>query len=159
MTPHTLSNHLKAVMLIGNISDQMACFYQSDCLTVQHFDYSLDRALNKRGIPVGNTNVTTISVTVRIIKKSQMKIIFSMLEKMECNDFSFLFNATFAPDHSIFSKEDAMVVRGVVVEIDEHFKSVAEDESRQILLSFKILASDITYMGTMFNKVLTISKI
>jgi len=154
-----ISNYLKATMLVGDITNESAQYYQSDCMTVQKFNYTIDRLLDSRGLPFGHTNVTTLTTTVRVMNKVQVKMIFEMLEKVNCNDFSFLFNATFAPDGMISDKDDAMLVRGVVVDIKENFNSVAKNGNQQMLLTLKILIADITYLGSMSNKILAISKL
>ena len=73
--------------------------------------------------------------------------------------YSFLFNATFNASRRLSECQDAMVVTGYVVDVEETYESaLSEDgEAEQMLINAKILMSNIKYLGRERNLQLTMT--
>lgn len=154
-----LSNHLKAVFLKGNILDDDARFSQYDCLTAQRFDYNFERTCNSKGIPFGSTTHPVVSFSLRFMDDLKVKSFFSLINSMDVAEFSFVFGVTFDENRRISSYENAVVVRGYVVGLEQDYTyNVSSEGEFQRLLNVEFLALDVTYAGSQSNKTLVISR-
>lgn len=153
----TLSNNIKAILIPEDFSE-MARVSQEKCLTLQHFDYKCRRCRNEEGVPYGSTVSVILNCSFRTVE--DLHAYYDCLKKNESQDFSFIFNATFDDQKKLSDYEDAMVVNGYVVDIEETFNSAMNEagESEQVLFGIKILLSSITYVGKSSNKILSIFK-
>lgn len=152
-----LSNNIKAILIPEDFSE-MARVSQDKCLTLQHFDYKCQRCRNEEGTPYGSTVSVILNCTFRTVE--DLHIYYDCLKKNSPQAFTFIFNATFDPHKHLYDYEDAMIVNGYVVDIEEDFNSAMNEagETEQILCNVKMLLSNITYVGKSSNKTLSIIK-
>ncbi len=151
----TISNNIKATLILEDFSG-MKQVAQEKCLTVQHFDYKCQRCRNEEGIPYGSTVSVILNCTIRTVNNLQ-----GFYDNLKSNNpftYTFVFNAVFDPQKKLSDYEDAMIVVGHIIDIDETFDSStkANGESDQIFCNIKLLLSSITYVGKSSNKKLSI---
>ncbi len=152
-----LSNNIKAILIPEDFTE-MKRVAQEKCLTVQHFDYKCQRCRNEEGVPYGSTVSVILNCTIRTANSFQAY--YDNLKSNNPYSYTFIFNAVFDQQKQLADYEDAMVVTGHIIDIEESFNSAknAEEESEQMLCYIKILLSGITYVGKSSNKVLSIIK-
>lgn len=143
------SDHLKAVLFPENLLDVGENVEKRLCKTVQHFSYKCQRSRNDAGIPYGNTTPTELLFTIKLESPDDSKVFYQQLQQNELFNHSFLFNATFDQRDRLKAYDDAMIVRGFVVDVKEDYDaSVTEDgTAQQILIQVTLLLSSITYVG------------
>lgn len=155
------SNHLKALLFLDDITAELGSHvYQHDCLTVQHFDYSVSRTRDEYGITGGLTTGSELHFTVKIHSSQVGNSLYAMMKKNLPRTFTLLFNATFDEDRKLSGYEDAMVVMGHVVEITSKFDCAASQDSKtgQIQMNLTLLVMNMTYVGKNMNRTLFIRK-
>ena len=150
-----LSNNIKALLIPEDFTE-MKGVAQEKCLTVQHFDYKCQRCRNEEGVPYGSTVSVILSCTIRTVNSLQSY--YDNLKSNNPNTYTFVFNAVFDEQKKLSDYEDAMIVAGHIINIEEEFNSASNEdgESEQILFNVKILLSSITYVGKNSNKKLSI---
>lgn len=143
------SDHLKAVLYPYNLQDVEENLEKRLCQTIQHFSYKCQRSRNDAGIPYGNTAPTELQFTVKLETPDDSKVFYQRMQSNELYDYTFLFNATFDQRDRLKSYDDAMIVRGFVVDVKEDYDAtVNEDGSvQQILIQVTLLLSSITYVS------------
>lgn len=155
------SDHLKAVFFPENLLDVGENVEKRLCKTVQHFSYKCQRSRNDAGIPYGNTTPTELLFTIKLESPDDSKVFYQQLQQNELFNHSFLFNATFDQRDRLKAYDDAMIVRGFVVDVKEDYDaSVTEDgTAQQILIQVTLLLSSLTYVGKEDNsKILEITR-
>ncbi len=150
-----LSNNIKAILIPEDFTE-MKRIAQEKCLTVQHFDYKCQRCRNEEGVPYGSTVSVILSCTIRTVNSLQSY--YDNLKSNNPNTYTFVFNAVFDEQKKLSDYEDAMIVAGHIIDIEEEFNSTRNEdgESEQIQFNVKILLSCITYVGKNSNKKLSI---
>ncbi len=155
------SDHLKAVLFPENLLDVGENVEKRLCKTVQHFSYKCQRSRNDAGIPYGNTTPTELLFTIKLESPDDSKVFYQQLQQNELFNHSFLFNATFDQRDRLKAYDDAMIVKGFVVDVKEDYDaSVTEDgTAQQILIQVTLLLSSLTYVGKEDNsKILEITR-
>ena len=147
--PVLLSNQLKALLVVEDITEQGVNVWRDNCFVIQHFHYDCHRRRNDAGEPYGPTVPAYLSFTVRVTSDNNGKILFERMQSHDTFPYSFLFNATFNASRRLSECQDAMVVTGYVVDVEETYESaLSEDgEAEQMLIHAKILMSNIKYLG------------
>lgn len=132
---------------------------QEHCLVLQHFDYKCQRSRNESGEPYGTTMSATLNCTIR--SAGCLQVFYDHLKSNATHNYTFAFNATFDEQKLLYDYEDAMVVSGYIIDVEEDFDTDSDenDETRQMLLSIKILLSNITYIGRTTNRTLPIIQV
>lgn len=155
--PAVLSNQLKAMLVLEDISEQDVNILQNNGFTVQHFSYELNRNRNPQGVPYGETGSSFLNFTVKVASKDSAKVFFERMFITETFPYSFLFNASFNGVHRLSDCEDAMVATGYVVDVEEIYESFApgNQDARQMLVHVKLLVSKLAYLGQ--DKVLKVT--
>ena len=143
------SDHLKAVFYPDNLQEVEGNLEKRLCQTIQHFSYKCQRSRNDAGIPYGSTTPTELQFTVKLETPDDSKVFYQRIQQNELFDYTFLFNATFDHRDRLKSYDDAMIVRGFVVDVKEDYDaSVNEDGTvQQILIRVTLLLSSITYVS------------
>ena len=149
-----ISDYLKAVLYPENLLeygkiDNMWNAEKDKCPVIQHFSYKVQRNRNDAGIPYGGTTPTELKFTIRLGQPDDSKPYYDRLMLNELFDYTFIFNASFDENKRLKNFEDAMVVRGYVVDVKEDFDVAVTDEnlSDQIMVEVTLLLSSITYVG------------
>lgn len=155
------SDHLKAVLYPENLMEVEENLEKRLCQTIQHFSYKCQRSRNDAGIPYGNTTPTELQFTVRLETPDDSKVFYQRMQQNELFDHTFLFNATFDQRDRLKSYDDAMIVRGFVVDVREDYDATVTNNGtvQQILVQVNLLLSSITYVGKENNsKILEITR-
>lgn len=150
-----LSRHLKGLFTAEDLTESGVIIRQDRCLTLQHYHYDCYRSRNTQGVPYGKTVSNLLFFTVRLPHPKDGQFFFQQLKNNIPHTFSFLFNATFDEHGSLKSYDNALTVRGFLVDLEEEFHS-SEDEQMQ--LHVQILQNAITYIGREQHKTLVISQ-
>ena len=150
-----LSKHLKGLFVAEDLTDDGVIVRQNRCLTLQHYTYDCHRSLSDRGTPYGETVASLLQFTVRIPHPEDCKYFCQQLKNSVPHAFSFLFNATFDERRELESYEDALTIRGFIVDLTEEYHS---GEREQMHLHVQILLNAITYIGRESNKTLLITR-
>lgn len=154
------SNFLKVMFFPGNILDKERKFNQSECLTVQTFDYSFERTCNSNGIPFGATINPIVECTLKFMSEIKVKGIIGNTLSRDVEEYTFLFNASFDKDRNVDNFENAIVVRGYVVDVEQTFSArESRNENQPMEIKVRILATDMTYAGSQSNKSLFFSRL
>ena len=155
------SDHLKAVLYPENLMEVEENLEKRLCQTIQHFSYKCQRSRNDAGIPYGNTTPTELQFTVKLETPDDSKVFYQRMQQNELFDHTFLFNATFDQRDRLKSYDDAMIVRGFVVDVKEDYDATVTNNGtvQQILVQVNLLMSSITYVGKENNsKILEITR-
>jgi hypothetical protein len=139
------SNQLKAVLFLGDITEQMN-LRQEDGYTIQNFDYQSFRSRDKLGQPYGPSNASLAYITLRSISGEGYKNLYNILKQRECYSLSLLYNVKYSEDRLVESYETATVLNGYIVEIEEIFDTNPM-VSQSMILNMKILLHDVDYLG------------
>lgn len=151
------SNQVKALLLAEDMTE-LAVVSQDNCMTVQHFDYRCCRSRNDSGIPYGPTVSVIMNISVKSLSNTGNKIFYERLKSNLQSPFTVIFNATFDDYRKLSYYEDAMIVSGYVVDVEEAFDSSlgTNGETEQMLLQASLLLCSITYVGKNSNRTLSI---
>ncbi len=144
-----LSDHLKAILYPDNLLDTRNSVEKDKCPTIQHFAYQCQRNRNDAGIPYGSTKSTELHFTIRLGKPDDAKTFYYQLTQNELFDFTFIFNATFDQNMRLKNYDDAMIVRGYVVDVNEDYNPILTEKgtTEQMLVEVTLLLGSITYVG------------
>ena len=145
----SMSNELKAVVVLENVIDNPKNVLKENSLTVQKFDYDCVRKRNESGEIYGGINPVKLSFTVRVENPRHAMMFFKGLATNETMSLSFLFNVTYNSFQRMSDYEDGMVVTGYLVSAEEVFKTEpsSADQNQQLLLDVKMLVKSVTYLG------------
>lgn len=149
-----LSNHLKAVVTTEDILTINSALPREQFYTVQRFEYKCERSCDEKGIPFGSTLSVILKASIKATSPDTGKVLFERLKQNSRFPFSFMFNASFDENARLKEYGGGMVVYGYVVDIDEVHNCVPSIDGigKQMLISFDILVSSITYLGRESNK-------
>ena len=147
--PRVLSNQLKALLVLDDVTEDGVSVWQNNCFTVQHFSYQCNRQRNEAGSPYGPTLPSYLTFTVRIAENDSARLLFERIGMGKTFSYSFLFNASFSAQRRLSDCEDAMVAQGYLVELDESYDSDANNAGaqEQMLIRGRLLLSHIRYVG------------
>lgn len=150
-----VSNHIKALLIAEDITETSRVA-QHKCLTLQHFDYKCQRPRNEAGEPYGATVSVTLNCTLR--STDDIRVFYDRLKSNAVFSYTCVFNAVFDAQKNLSDYEDAMIVTGYVIDVEEEFDSASGEkgDNEQMLVHVKILLSSITYVGRNNNKTLSI---
>ena len=150
----SLSNHLKAMLYTDDVRllDERRLRIPCDrCFTVLHFSYECKRERNKSGYPFGKTTTTILDFTIRLMSPEDGKPFYHQMQQNEPEFFTFLFNATLFNRQYVTGYEDAMVVNGYVIDVEDDF-------TNEMLIHVKLLVANITYIGVNGDRYIEISR-
>lgn len=124
---------------------------KNNCPIVQHFSYKCQRNRNDAGIPYGSTIPTELKFTILLGSSKDSKQFYQQLTLNELFEHTFIFNPSFDDSSKAYLKyyEDAMIVKGYVVDVDEDFDTKGTDDNEDNLIQIEVtlLLSSITYQG------------
>ncbi len=157
--PTLLSNYLNVILYLEDMSDIKQSIYKSQCLTIQQFHYKCERSRDMNGKIFGPTVSVLMEFTVRAINADAGKAFYERLINNNPAPYTFIFNAKFNGLRQLSDYEEAMVVHGQVVDIDENYSNELNKTTgttEQMLINVKLLLNDITYEGNFSNLKLSI---
>ena len=125
-------------------------------MTVQRFDYTCQRKRDDTGKAYGPTDPVFLNFVIRVNGPEQSKPFYKNLSSTEHYPISFLFNATFNATQRLTDYNDALVVDGYVIEVEDNYNSGTPGATtEQITLSVKMQVRKFTYLGRSNNKVMS----
>ena len=143
-----LSNNLKAVLFPGAMQDGGNNVQREKCSTVQQFVYRCERSRSDAGYPYGPSNPMVMNFTVRLVKPEEGFIYHQRLMENEPADYTFLFNATYNDQQRLKSFDDALIVNGYLIDVEDDFRAGEKGKAdKQMLINVKLFVSSITYKG------------
>lgn len=144
-----LSNELKAVAVMADISESGTTVTRDQCMTVEHFNYRCARKRDRDGRTYGANDPVELSFCVRINAAEQAQPLYRLLVAEDKGILSFLFNATFSSTQRLSEYDEAIAVEGYVVDIQEDFQTavLSIQEEEQITLRARMLVRSINYVG------------
>lgn len=130
------------------------------CFTVLHFNYECKKERNQAGFPFGDTTSTILSFTIKLMNPEDGKLFYQQMQMNEPGDYTFLFNAELQNRQVVTDSEDAMVVCGYVVDVEDDYSSTpsVDGSTEQMQIHVKLLVANITYIGTNGNRYVEISR-
>ena len=143
----TVSNHLKAMLYpedIRSLDERRFRIPCDRCFTVLHFSYECKRERNKSGL----------------MSPEDGKPFYHQMQQNEPEYFTFLFNATLFNRQAVTGYEDAMVVNGYVIDVEDDFTNAptSEGSTEQMLIHVKLLVANIAYIGVNGDRYIEISR-
>ena len=143
------SDHLKAVLYPENLQEVGNNVEKRLCQTIQHFSYKCQRSRNDAGFPYGETTPTELQFTIRLGAPDDGKVFYQQLQRNELFDHTFIFNASFDQTDRLKTYDDAMIVRGYVVDVKEDYDATITENGtvQQIMIHVILLLSSISYIG------------
>ena len=145
----SLSNELKAIAVMADISESGTTVTRDQCMTVEKFQYHCERKRDSYGHTYGASDPVELTFCVRINSADQAQPFYQQLTEEEHDVVSFLFNATFSDTKRLSGYDEAMAIEGFIVDIQEVFHSAtlsAQDEE-QVLLRARMLVRSIIYVA------------
>ena len=157
--PAIFSNELKAILVLEDITEEGVSVPQSNCFTVQHFHYRVERPRDADGVPFGTDQPAYLEFTVRISADDSGKTFFERMVSPENHPYSFLFNATFNAARRLSQYEDALVATGYMIETEEAYdkEPLRQGSQEQMLIRARLLLSNLVYLGQENDLKLTIT--
>lgn len=153
-------NELKAVVTMCNILEGEKSITRDNCMSVEHFDYRLERKRDYNGRTLTGNEPTFLNFSVRINAAEQAKPFYDQMTKQDNATWTFLFNASYSDTKRLTDYYEAMVVDGYVVDIQEDFRSAIlnDPDEQQVILRARVLTRSITYIGQDCNKTIYITQ-
>ena len=98
-----------------------------------HFSYKCQRSRNDAGFPYGETTPTELLFTIRLGAPDDGKVFYQQMQRNELFDHTFIFNASFDQTDRLKTYDDAMIVRGYVVDVKEDYDAtITENGTVQV---------------------------
>lgn len=157
--PDNLSNNIKALLYLGDLT-RAKSLAQSNCFTVQEFDYRYFRSRDEAGIPWGATQSAVIRFTLKSLPNGQAKPLYQRLLENEEYPYTLLFNATFDASRSLVDYQEAIVASGYLIHLDERFSTESNpaNTTGRMLMNVQLIMQSITYLSAHTNKQLILNK-
>ena len=154
------SNELKALLVPEDFLENPMSVLKEQCLTVQHFDYQCEHKRNASGEVYGSTEPVILKFSIRVNSPRQARVFYNNLLSNSDHSYSFLFNATLFNRQYVTGYEDAMVVNGYVIDVEDDFTNepTSEGSTEQMLIHVKLLVVNITYIGVNGDRYIEISR-
>lgn len=151
-----LSNELKAVAVMADMSESGVTITRDQCMSVEHFDYHCERKRDKTGRTYNASEPVLLCFSVRVNAVGSAHPLYEQLTRTEAGTMSFIFNATFSGTKRLTGYFEAMVVEGYVVDVKESLSSatLSGQSEQQIILSACMLVRSINYIGQNDTKTL-----
>lgn len=147
-------NELKAIVVMNNLLEASGSITRDQCMSVEHFDYHFAHKRDEKGHTYKASEPAMLNFSVRLNSVEQAKPFYKQLTVIEYGPLSFLFNAAFSDTRHLTDYDDAMVVDGFIVDVQEDFSSTAltAQSEEQIILRARMLVRSVTYIGRNENK-------
>lgn len=142
-----ISNQLKVVVFNLNVKDTYNVIRRDIGETVQNYNYDVFRTRNEKGLPYGQPHSSLLEVTVKNFSENFASFYYKGMHSNTPQEISLVFNAEYQADGRLKGYDEAVVVRGYIVEVTEAFSS-EKGINFQRVLSVKILACRMEYCGT-----------
>lgn len=146
MSLHT-STQLKVVVFNLNVKETFNVIRRDIGETVQNYNYEVFRTRNVKGLPYGHPHSSLLEIKVKNFSESFASFYYKGMQSNTPKEISLVFNAEYQADGRLKGYDEALVVRGYIVEATEAFSSEKEINFQRVL-TVKILACKMEYCGT-----------
>ncbi len=149
---------LRAMLVAEDVTMVMNSITKDKCFVVQHFSYNSQRERVASRMMTSMEDSSYIDFVIRIASANAGKTFYQHMTQNEPFAYSFLFNASFNGSGRLTDYDDAMMVKGFIVDMEEEICSSSQDNlpDMQVLIKVKLLLTSITYIGNEQNLKLTI---
>ena len=132
---------------------------KDQCYTIQHFAYECRHERNDAGFPYGTTTPSKLVFTIKLESPDNGKEFYQHMKQNELFDYTFLFNASFGSFGRLSSFDDAMTVKGYMIDVEEFYDggNAVDGHTNQVLIKGTLLLSSIAYKSTDSDKILKIT--
>lgn len=136
-------------LFLADVNAMPSSILKGNGYFVQHFSYDSKREHNYvQGSTYHIEDATIIDVTLRLNTSDAPKSFMEQIKDPGLQAYSFIFNPTYTKFGRLESMDDAMVVRGYIVDVEEEYKLVSgKEEQEQMLMHVKLLANQILFLG------------
>ena len=137
---------------------------QDDCFSIISFSFQCSRSLNDLGLPYGPTLPSTLEFTCKAGTAERIKPFYEQVIMTAPGTYNFFFDPTFEANSNDNSKhlksyDDAMTVRGNLIDLVDVYSTKDNDEANQMLVTVKVLITEIVFLGDTASKNQRILKI
>ena len=145
---------------------------QDDCFSIISFSFQCSRSLNDLGLPYGPTLPSTLEFTCKAGTAERIKPFYEQVIMTAPGTYNFFFDPTFKEMSKDSSKDsstdgikyldsyiDAMTVRGNLIDLVDVYTTKENDEANQMLVTVKLLITEIVFIGDTASKNQRILKI
>lgn len=123
----TVSQYTKASLFFQDITDTTFAMKKEHGFTLQYFRYECSRKRNSSGMPYGPTLSSILRFTLKSLPDRHLKALYRRLKENTESSFTVVFNASFsknnADDTVLDDYDNAMVITGTVIDINESYDS------------------------------------
>ena len=106
----------------------------------------------------GVTAAVKDTETAEVVVDPYGKLYYEQMHQNQPATFTFIFNATFGAYERLADYEDAMIVKGFVVDVEDDYTSADGEDAEQMLVHVRLLINSIIYNGRDRNRTLEIYK-
>ena len=140
---------LRAMLVAEDITMVKEGITKDKCYVVQHYAYSSQRDRVGSLMMSGVEDSSFIDLVIRIADSGTAKQFYQQMTESEPFAYSILFNASFNANERLTGFDDAIMVKGFIVDIEEIINTSALDtqDDTQVLMKVRLLLSTITYLG------------
>lgn len=136
-------------LFLADVNAMQSSILKGNGFFVQNFSYNSTREHNDlQGHTYHIEDATIVDVTLRLNTADHPKPFMEQIKAPDMHAYSFLFNPTYTKFGRLEKMDDAMVVNGYIVDIEEEYKLAPEkDTQEQMLMHVKLLANKILFLG------------
>ena len=144
---------IRAMFVAEDITMVKDGITKDKCYVVQHYSYDSQRDRVGVRMMSGTEDSSYITLVIRIANSGTGRQFYQQMTETAPFVYSILFNATFNSSNRLLDFDDAMMVKGYIVDIEEHINTgnLQQGDDTQVLMKVKLLLSTITYLGSEHN--------
>lgn len=144
---------LRAMFVAEDITMVKESVTKDKCFVVQHFSYDSQRDRVGVRMMSGTEDSSYINLVIRIANVGTARLFYQQMNESAPFVYSILFNASFNANDRLLDFDDAMMVKGYIVDIEETINTgnLKQGDDTQVLMKVKLLLSTITYLGSEHN--------
>ena len=148
----------------ADLPEKLESIKIGQCFKIINFSFQCSRSLNDLGLPYGPTLPSTLEFTCKAGTAEKIKPFYQHLSRTATGTYNFLFDPTFEANSNDNSKhlksyDDAMTVRGNLIDLVDVYTTKENDEANQMLVTVKLLITEIVFIGDTASKNQRILKI
>ena len=144
---------IRAMLVAEDITMVKNSITKDKCYVVQHYFYESQRERVGARMISGVEDSSYINLVIRIAAAGTGRQFYQQMTENEPFVYSILFNATFNGSDRLLDFDDAMMVKGYIVDIEETISTgnLIHGADTQVLMKLKLLLNTITYIGSERN--------
>lgn len=142
---------IKGMMVTADMMNNKESVTAINSAALQYFHYECKRQRGDNGYPFGATLASCLDFVLKVSSSDTGRVFYENLSVNEPMVLSILFDSSFTGKKSLTDFQNALVVRGYVVDIDESFdKNPIRGDGRfnMMMLHIRLLMSELRYVGS-----------